>query len=161
MSHSVEGRFPFLDHELASFVATIPSRYLLRGLEEKHVLREAARDLLPPEIAGRRKRPYRAPDSVAFQCPEGADLVERALSKQMMEDAGCFSYASAQKLIERCRRAASPGLRADMGFVGMLSTQLIYMQFIHSVRKHEPIPNAMFHVQGGPEISNAVPAMSA
>jgi len=150
MSHSVEGRFPFLDHELAGFVATIPGRYLLRGLEEKRVLREAARGLVPPSILERRKRPYRAPDSLAFQCPAGRDLAEWALSRQSIESAGCFSYEAVAKLVERCRRPSEsgPGLRADMGFLGVLSTQLLYEQFIHSSRQHRLIPEALFRVQG-------------
>lgn len=150
MSHSVEGRFPFLDHELAAFAATIPSRYRLRGLEEKHVLRQAARGLVPDAIANRRKRPYRAPDSRAFQCPEGLDVIRQTLSRTSIEDAGCFNYEAVGKLIDRCQRpsATGPGMRADMGFLAVLSTQLLYEQFIHSPRRHQPIPDSRFRVYG-------------
>ena len=50
MANSVEGRVPFLDHELIEFVNALPAKYKLRGLEEKAVLRAALADGLPAEI---------------------------------------------------------------------------------------------------------------
>ena len=35
MANSIEGRFPFLDHRLVEFAATIPPWYKIRGLNEK------------------------------------------------------------------------------------------------------------------------------
>jgi asparagine synthase (glutamine-hydrolysing) len=56
MAHSVEARVPFLDHELFELTARMPPRLKLRRLREKYILRGAVEDLLPAEIAGRRKR---------------------------------------------------------------------------------------------------------
>jgi len=61
MAHSVEARVPFLDHELFELTARMPSSLKLKGFREKHVLREAVRDLLPRDIVERRKRGLRAP----------------------------------------------------------------------------------------------------
>ena len=72
MAHGVETRFPFLDHRLVEFAARIPAGLKLRGLREKHILREATADLLPPSIGERSKQPYRAPDSRAFVGQAGA-----------------------------------------------------------------------------------------
>src|SRR5205823_8913124 len=66
MAHSVEGRFPFLDRDVAALANRLPSDYKLRVLDEKHVLKRAARDLIPPEILARPKQPYRAPDALSF-----------------------------------------------------------------------------------------------
>ena len=41
MAHAVEGRFPFLDHRVVEFAARIPPKLKIRGLREKHILREA------------------------------------------------------------------------------------------------------------------------
>src|SRR5437763_10082447 len=42
MAHAVEGRFPFLDHRVVEFAARIPPKLKIKGLREKHILREAA-----------------------------------------------------------------------------------------------------------------------
>lgn len=54
MAHSVEGRFPFLDHRVVAFAGTIPPRLRMRGLDEKHILKQAMRDLLPAAKGKRR-----------------------------------------------------------------------------------------------------------
>ena len=61
MSHSVEGRVPFLDHKVAEYTATLPVSFKIKGLIEKYVLREATRDVLTPELYTRRKHPFFAP----------------------------------------------------------------------------------------------------
>jgi asparagine synthase (glutamine-hydrolysing) len=65
MAHSIEGRVPFLDHELAEYVARIPSALKIGGGIEKKVLRDAVRDLIPDSIYRRAKHPLRAPVSGA------------------------------------------------------------------------------------------------
>src|SRR3954467_405815 len=66
MAHSVEGRFPFLDPDVVALAASLPARYKLRALDEKHVLKRASRGLVPDEIVSRPKQPYRAPDALSF-----------------------------------------------------------------------------------------------
>ena len=61
MAHSVEGRVPFLDHHVAEYAAQLPVHHKIRGLREKHVLREAVRDCVLPEIYDRQKHPFMAP----------------------------------------------------------------------------------------------------
>lgn len=61
MAHSVEGRVPFLDHHVAEFAAGLPIRHKIRGLREKHVLREAVRDVVLPEVYDRQKHPFMSP----------------------------------------------------------------------------------------------------
>jgi asparagine synthase (glutamine-hydrolysing) len=55
MAHSLEVRVPFLDHELVEYCATIPSRYKVRGLARKIVLKRAARGIIPNRIIDKRK----------------------------------------------------------------------------------------------------------
>ena len=66
MAHSVEGRFPFLDHRLVELANSLPPSYKLRGLEEKLVLKRVAADLVPRQVLERPKQPYRAPDAQVF-----------------------------------------------------------------------------------------------
>ena len=60
MAHSVEGRFPFLDHRVAEFAARIPPRLKMKGLCEKYLLKRASRDYVPDSVVQRTKQPYRA-----------------------------------------------------------------------------------------------------
>jgi asparagine synthase (glutamine-hydrolysing) len=55
MAHSLEVRVPFLDHHLVEFSAGIPSRYKVRGLVGKRVLRTAARGRVPERVLAKRK----------------------------------------------------------------------------------------------------------
>jgi asparagine synthase (glutamine-hydrolysing) len=61
MAASLETRAPLLDQELIEFVATIPPGLKLRGLETKHVLREAVRTLVPSPILTRAKQGFGVP----------------------------------------------------------------------------------------------------
>jgi asparagine synthase (glutamine-hydrolysing) len=61
MAHSVEGRVPFLDHHVAEYVAGVPVHHKIRGMREKHLLREATKDVILPEIYQRQKHPFLAP----------------------------------------------------------------------------------------------------
>lgn len=61
MAHSIEGRVPFLDHHVAEVSARIPVDMKVKGIREKHVLREAAREVLIPEVYNRQKHPFTTP----------------------------------------------------------------------------------------------------
>jgi asparagine synthase (glutamine-hydrolysing) len=61
MAHSIEGRVPFLDHHVADAAARVPVNLKVKGLREKHVLREAAQDVLIPEVYDRQKHPFTTP----------------------------------------------------------------------------------------------------
>lgn len=61
MAHSIEGRVPFLDHLVAETAARVPVDMKVKGIREKHVLREAAKDVLIPEVYNRQKHPFTSP----------------------------------------------------------------------------------------------------
>ena len=61
MAASLEARAPFLDHQLAEFAAGIPFNLKLRRGQTKHILKEAARDLLPDSIIDRKKHGFGIP----------------------------------------------------------------------------------------------------
>ena len=61
MAHSIEGRVPFLDHRVAEVAARVPVAMKVKGIREKHVLREATKDVLIPEVYDRQKHPFAAP----------------------------------------------------------------------------------------------------
>ncbi len=61
MAHSIEGRLPFLDRELAEFCLNLPIDMRLRNNTEKYILREAMKNLIPNEIYKRTKHIFAAP----------------------------------------------------------------------------------------------------
>ena len=67
MAASIESRVPFLDHPLVEFASRLPQRLKLRGLTTKWVLREAMKDLLPPEILSRKKMGFPVPVGAWFR----------------------------------------------------------------------------------------------
>ena len=69
MAASIESRVPFLDHELAGFVSTLPDDCRVKGMKTKWVLREAGRSLIPAAILERKKVGFRVPVNKWFQGP--------------------------------------------------------------------------------------------
>jgi asparagine synthase (glutamine-hydrolysing) len=100
MAHSLETRVPFLDNELVDFAMRLPVRYKLRNLDQpvridenvpgkrqiyefqtsdgKAALRQAMGRLIPPEISGRHKQGFSAPDASWFR-GESIDYINRLL----------------------------------------------------------------------------------
>jgi asparagine synthase (glutamine-hydrolysing) len=61
MAASLESRVPFLDHRLVEQAATIPGHLRMHGGTTKSLLRDAVRDIVPPEIMQRRKMGFPVP----------------------------------------------------------------------------------------------------
>jgi asparagine synthase (glutamine-hydrolysing) len=145
MAHSVEGRFPFLDKEVVALAASLPPEHKLHVLDEKHVLKRAARDLIPASILRRPKQPYRAPDALAFVGPEAPAWVEEVLAEAALRDAGVFDVAAVRSLWQKCRNRTADGQFSNsdnMALVGVLSTQLLYYHLIR--RTPDPGPPVPF-----------------
>jgi asparagine synthase (glutamine-hydrolysing) len=61
MGASVEGRVPFLDHELVEYAFTLPSNMKVRGFARKYVVRQIALKYLPRSVVCRKKVGFRLP----------------------------------------------------------------------------------------------------
>jgi asparagine synthase (glutamine-hydrolysing) len=55
MAAQVEARLPYCDHRLVEYVFNVPWSMRRPGEREKHLLREACRDLLPAAVLNRKK----------------------------------------------------------------------------------------------------------
>jgi asparagine synthase (glutamine-hydrolysing) len=137
MAHSVEGRFPFLDSEVMEFCNGLPPGFKLAGLNEKFILKRVARGIIPEGIINRPKQPYRAPDAVSFVEKGAPDYVREMFSEDALRSAGIFDVRTVRGLYAKClERAGQPGSERvfsnvdNMGVVGLLSTQLLYHQFV-------------------------------
>ena len=138
LAHSVEGRFPFLDHRLVEFAAKIPPRLKMKALREKYILKRAAGHLIPQEITRRTKQPYRAPDAKSFFDPQAnsarQDYVEDLLSPERIRADGIFHPEAVERLVQKARQGRTIGIKDNMALVGVLSTQLVVEQFIRNFR---------------------------
>ena len=138
MGHSIEGRFPFLDHRVVEFASRMPSRLKMKVLNEKFALKRATKDLIPASISKRNKQPYRAPDAISLLGKSGGldrpDYVNEALSRKSIDEAGLFDPDAVEKLIGKFERGRAIGVRDNMALVGIISTQLVMQQFVHSLR---------------------------
>ncbi|MFC5585105.1 asparagine synthase (glutamine-hydrolyzing) [Nitratireductor kimnyeongensis] len=134
MAHGIETRFPFLDHRLVEQAARVPANTKLRGLREKHLLREAMRASLPERIAERPKQPYRAPEANAFTA-NTHDCVEAAFGKTSLEETGVFDVEKSARLYKKSRLSNFTGFRDNAAFVGILSTQIWSQQFARQFRR--------------------------
>lgn len=129
MAHGIEGRFPFLDARLVAFAARLPPEMKLKGLVEKHILRKAAKHLLPTPIRERTKQPYRAPDASSFVGAGELDYARDCLSEASIAAGGLFNAKAVANLHEKCRTQPVSGFRDNAAFVGILSTQLWQKNF--------------------------------
>ena len=58
MYSGLEARVPFADHRIIDYVYNVPWKMKYQNGVEKALLRDAFRDLLPPELLHRKKSPY-------------------------------------------------------------------------------------------------------
>lgn len=134
MGHSVEGRFPYLDHRVMEFACRIPVRYRLNGLTEKYILKHVAKNEIPQELVERPKQPYRAPISKCFLSRSSPDYVNELLSEKIIAERGYFSSQKVSGFLNKCRQRQGDVLseRENMAVVGTLSTQLLDYQFVRN-----------------------------
>jgi asparagine synthase (glutamine-hydrolysing) len=131
MAHSVEGRFPFLDHRVVEFASRLPVSLKMKALNEKYLLKRCASGLIPPSITKRHKQPYRAPEACSFLQPAARDYVHDLLSPEQIRRDAIFDAPAVTKLVDKFRKGAAIGIKDNMGLVGVVSTQLLMHQFIN------------------------------
>lgn len=143
MAHSIEARFPFLDHRVLELAMSMPPQLRMKVLNEKYLLKRAFGGVVPASVLGRPKQPYRAPDAVSFfDSATGQarhSYVEECLSEDRIHANGVFDPGAVQRLLARARAGKAADFVSNAGLVGVLSTQLLMDQFIsHSpAESHE------------------------
>lgn len=132
MAHSVEGRYPFLDHRLIEWCANLPAHFKLRGLNEKYVLKQMMKSHLPDDIINRSKQPYRAPGFAALLTKEMPDVLLDALSEAKLNDVGLFNPPAVNRLLSKARLGKHLSETEEMALVGIVSTQVVHQTFIEA-----------------------------
>ena len=130
MAHSVEIRLPYLDYRIIEFMGRVPSKLKIRGLREKYILKKAFKGILPEPIVNRPKHPYRAPIGKSLLHQNVLPLIEQSISDASLMNAGIFNSEKVRKLLKKFEATDKQSEVENMALMGIVSTQLIYQQFI-------------------------------
>jgi len=107
MASSVEVRVPFLDRELAEFVAwNVPPKLKLKGTvrpSTKYIFREAMRDILPREVLQQPKAGFAAPVDY-WLAHDLKEMVDDLLSTARLKGRGLFKPQAVRRFVEEQRR---------------------------------------------------------
>ena len=91
MLNSLEVRVPLLDHKIVEFANSLPLQYKIGGGEQKRILRDVARALLPAQLIDRPKQGFGLPLQRWFQDAENKRVLTDVLltsdseSKQFLD----------------------------------------------------------------------------
>ena len=132
MAHSVEGRFPFLDYRMVEMSTRVPPTDKMKVLNEKYILKQAMRQMIPAVARTRTKQPYRAPDVDSF-FSEGRPreaYVSDLLDPERIRRDRVFRPDAVAKLYAKARSGATVGVKDNMTLTAILSTQLWLEEFI-------------------------------
>lgn len=102
MAASVESRVPFLDHVLVEFTATIPTKFMIKGLAGKFILKSAVEDLLPKDIIYRKKMGFPTPWEYWLAGPQLDQLQHMLLEPRTLER-GLFQADALTRLFQEHR----------------------------------------------------------
>jgi asparagine synthase (glutamine-hydrolysing) len=132
MANSIEMRPPYLDHRIFELMSRVSPRWKILGINEKHLLKKVFKDILPASITQRTKQPYRAPIQQTFKSHFQTGYIKDILSQQSVNDANLFDYAKIVHLIKKIESGISTSETEGMAITGLISSQLIYSQFVKS-----------------------------
>ena len=110
MSHSIEGRVPFMDHHVAEYLQRVPVSLKIRGMTEKYILREAVKDVVTKTVYERQKHPFLSPPATLH--PEEP---LHALMQDTLRSAAAANvpFLDQKKVVAALDEIAKPG--ADFG----------------------------------------------
>ncbi len=134
MANSIEGRYPFLDHEFVAYANALPQKLKLNSLRDKYILRKSMRKYLPEEILSRPKIAYQAPETRPFIRMDQSisETVSKYLNRQSVEEAGIYNWAFVKQLVSKIKNShlMRLGMRDNVAFVQILSTQILHALFL-------------------------------
>jgi asparagine synthase (glutamine-hydrolysing) len=99
MAHSIESRVPLLDNRVIDFAAALPSRLKIHNGRRKHILKEAARGLLPAGIIDRKKQGFGVPLGAWFRGGL-TDVFSDVLRAPRTRQRGYFMTAFVDRLLQ-------------------------------------------------------------
>jgi len=99
MANSLELRSPFLDFSVVEWGVSLPSRYKIKGFETKHILKDVARSLVPPELIDRPKMGFGIPRAEWLRTGM-KDMVMDILTDKTSSQRGWFNPLELKDVIQ-------------------------------------------------------------
>lgn len=99
MANGLEVRCPLLDQEFVEFACKLPTKYKLKGLTTKYLLKKAARGILPDRIIDRRKKGFGIPIARWLRNELKTFMLD-SLEETKIKRQGLFNHAYIKKLID-------------------------------------------------------------
>jgi asparagine synthase (glutamine-hydrolysing) len=130
MAVGLEARVPFLDHRVVEFMSKVPASAKMNGWTGKVLLRRAVQNLLPPENAERRKKPFGAPVSEWL-----ASAVPTYLTNSKLVADGVLTQVGVQEVIG-CRE--TDPRRYDEQAWALVMLEVWYRVFIRQDLQAKP-----------------------
>jgi asparagine synthase (glutamine-hydrolysing) len=129
MAHSIEGRVPFLDHEVGEFLWRTPVNMKIRGTTEKYILREATRDVLTDTVYQRQKHPFLSPPETAGRS-RMSELIRDTLRSDAARSVPFFQGDEVRSLADELdEMSAYERGSVDTDVMLMVSTILLHERF--------------------------------
>jgi asparagine synthase (glutamine-hydrolysing) len=137
MAHSVEGRVPYLDDRVVDVLRETPLSMKIRGLNGKHVLREAARPFITETVYRRRKQAFLAPPSTLLPNGRLHQMLQDTLRSDVMASVPFFDHHAVLQFLNGLPRLAEQTPHHLPG----IGNQLVYLASVCVLQ-------ARFHLAG-------------
>jgi asparagine synthase (glutamine-hydrolysing) len=106
MAWGLEARVPFLDHKLVELAARIPAKYKIKA-GGKHILKEAARSIIPSAVIDRPKGYFPVP-ALKYLKNEYIDFVREILLAPRSRERKIFNPDYIEKMMEKPNEHLTP-----------------------------------------------------
>jgi asparagine synthase (glutamine-hydrolysing) len=129
MAVSLESRVPLLDHRIVELGAAMPPRVKFKGGRSKHIFREVAQAIVPPEISGRT-------DKMGFPVPLNRWYREepvRGFVADALTSAASTHNFVRPGVVERMYQGEG---EFDRGVWGLLNLELWMQGFVDGGQRH-------------------------
>jgi len=100
MMNSLECRAPFLNKELWNFSNQVSEKYLLKGWDKKHLLKEAYKKYFPEGFLDKKKKGFGVPVGQWLRSDLKAELLSYC-DKSLLKKQGLFNYETISKLVHQ------------------------------------------------------------
>ena len=124
MANSVEGRYPFLDHNVIEYFASMSDNYKLNDFNEKYILKETFKPFLPKKIISRHKHPYRAPEGISLI---NKSTMGKYLNENAIQDSNIFNPEMIKKLISKINKRGIKSSFVDNFTIVLVTSTMIFL----------------------------------